>query len=245
MALPFVPETSGRKYFSMKKLAIVGAEKQTRHLAPYDNPEYDIWVFNEWANAEWCRRWDALIQIHDKKIYQNLNNAKDPHHWEWLQREHGKPIYMQAVDPLVPDSVAYPLREIIAEYQTDYFRATICYAIALALYQGYEEIHIYGVELKSHAEYKSQRDCFIYWNGVAHGKIKLHCCKGLFESPLYGFEEYMQEDEIQRYIEGINLQIEEAKKKLYQLEGALMLAMQMQAGKGTDEKVSEAVSENG
>ena len=223
----------------MKKLAIVGSEIQTRHMAPYDDPEYDIWVFNEWATAEWCKRWDALIQIHGPSIYKGPNK-KDPKHWDWLQQNHGKPIYMQAVDPLVPDSVKYPLAEIIHTFNTDYLRATICYAIALGLYQGYEEIHIWGVELKSHAEYKSQRDCFIYWNGIGAGRIKLHCCKDIFNSSLYGYEEYMDEDAIQRYIEGLTIQLDEAKIKVFQLEGALMLAKQMHMdSKVKDDDVKE------
>lgn len=232
----------------MKKLAIVGAEKSTRHLAPYDDPEYDIWVFNEWANADWCKRWDALIQIHPPADYKAYNPKKDPEnvkdrdHWGWLKQKHGKPIYMHNVDPDVPDSVKYPLEGIIEKFQTRYFRATICYAIALALYQGYEEIHIWGVELSTHAEFKSQRDCFIFWNGVANGKIKLHCSKGLFNKPLYGFEDYVTEYELQSYIEGLTQQVEDAKKQLYMLEGALALAKQMHAGKGEDvEKVSQPV----
>lgn len=218
----------------MKKLAIVGAEEHTRSLAPWDDPEFDIWVFNEWANAPWCKRWDALLQIHSPSVYRNLNNRKDPKHWEWLQQKHGKPIYMQEVDSLVPDSVKLPrllpTRLLYEGKRQKYFRATVCYAIALALYQGYKQIDVYGVELASHAEYRSQRDCFIFWVGVAIGqgaKINLHCCKGLFDAPLYGFEEYMQEDQIQRYIEGLTQQLEEAKVKVFQLEGALMLAKQM------------------
>lgn len=228
----------------MKKLAIVGAEKGTRHLAPYGDPDYDIWVFNEWATADWCKRWDALIQIHAPNIYKN---SKEKDYWAWLQRKHDKPIYMQAVDPQVPDSVKYPLDEIIEKYNTRYFRATICYAIALALFQGYEEIHVYGVELNAHAEYKSQRDCFIFWNGVAHGRIKLHCCRGLFDKPLYGFEDYMTEVELENYIRGLTDQVAEAQKKLYQLEGALMLAQQMHAKKGQDDvqEVSQPVQEKG
>lgn len=213
----------------MKKLAIVGAEEQTRHLAPWDDPEFDIWLFNEWGNAPWCKRWDALLQLHKPEIYKGKNN-KDPKHWEWLQEWRNKPIYMQEIDPQVYDSIKYPLKEITEFFDTQYFRATICYALALGIYKGYKEIHIWGVELSHHAEYKSQRDCFIFWNGVAHGhgtKIVLHCCKGMFQEPLYGYEEYMQEDQIQRYIEGLTQQIEEAKHKLAMLEGALMLAKQM------------------
>ena len=223
------------------KLAIVGSEEHTRHLAPFDDPEYDIWVFNEWANADWCKRWTACLQIHDPQVYQNLNK-KDPKHWEWLQTPHGKPVYMQYLDPQVPDAVKYPLDEINQKFMANltwegksqkYVRATIAYAIALALYLDYDEIHIYGVELTNHAEYRSQRDNFIFWNGVAigHGaKIDLHCCKGLFDKPLYGYEKYLQEDQIQRYVEGINTQLDEARKKVATLEGALMLATQMLSG---------------
>jgi hypothetical protein len=241
----------------MKKLAIVGAEAQTRHLAPYDDQDYVIWVFNEWGNAEWCKRWDAVIQVHNPSVYKDINNKKDPQHWDWLKRKHGKPIYMQDVDPQVPDSRRYPIEQVLElmsniRYKGEkqkYFRATISYAIALALYLGYKEIHIYGVELSHHAEYKSQRDNFIFWNGVAAGRgvvINLHCCNGLFDRPLYGFEEYMQEDAIQRYIEGITAQLEEAKKRVYQLEGALMLAQQMLSEKGNDVKeVSQPVQKEG
>lgn len=222
----------------MNKLAIVGAEEQTRHLAPYDDPDYDIWVFNEWANADWCKRWTALLQIHEPQTYQG-ENKKDPQHWQWLQEKHDKPIYMQSVDPLVPDAVKYPLAEISKKYLSGltwegqaqkYLRATVSYAIALAIYQGYKEIDIYGVELSSHAEYRTQRDNFIFWNGIALGagaKINLHCCKGLFDKPLYAYEHYLQEDQIQRYYEGLNMQRDEKLKELHMLEGALQLCKQM------------------
>jgi len=225
-------------YIKMK-LAIVGSEQQTRHLAPYDNPDYDIWVFNEWANADWCKRWTACLQIHEPQVYQNPNNDKDPSHWEWLQKDHGKTIWMQEIDPRVPNSVKYPKNEIIERFFSGllyeglpqkYIRATISYAIALAIFTGYDEVDIYGVELANHAEFRSQRDNFIFWIGVARGagvKINLHCCKGLFEKPLYGYEGYVQEDEIQRYVEGINQQLEENRSQAKVLEGALMLATQM------------------
>lgn len=225
------------------KLAIVGAEPHTRHLAPYNDPDYEIWVFNEWANADWCGRWDALIQIHKPEIYKNLNK-KDPQHWEFLQRKHNKPIYMQEADPDVPDAVKYPLDDAIAITGERYFRATISYALALAVLKGFEEVHIWGVELTHHAEYKSQRDNFLYWAGAlkARGvKLVLHCSYGLFDKPLYGYEENVTESELQEYMVGINQQIEDAKKKLAMLEGALALVQQMlEKGKNVKE-VSQPV----
>lgn len=211
------------------KLAIVGTEKQTRHLAPFDNLDYDIWVFNEAANAEWCKRWTACFQLHKPSIYRNVNK-KDPQHWEWLQRKHDKPIYMSEVDPLVPDSIKYPLTEVSKLTRYKNFRMTLAYAIALALYQGYESIDVYGVELANSAEYRSQQNCFAFWVGLAEGRgipVRLHCCDGMFDKPLYAYEDYMEEEQIQKYVVGIEEQIKEAEKKLYMLEGAKMLAVQM------------------
>jgi hypothetical protein len=210
------------------KLAIVGTEEHTRHLAPFDNPEYDIWVFNEAANAEWCKRWDACFQLH--KTYKS-KNLKDPKHWEWLQQAHGKPIYMHEVNPLVSDSVKYPLEEIrnSLNYKNN-FRMTLAYAIALAIYLDYESIDIWGVELENSAEYRSQQNNFAFWVGYAEGNgipINLHCCEGMFDKPLYAYEDYMEEEQIQKYVVGLEIQIEEAKTKLHQLEGAKMLAIQM------------------
>ncbi len=57
--------------------------------------------------------------------------------------------------------------------------------------------------------------------------------------PLYGFEDYVTEYELQSYIEGLTAQVEDAKKKLYMLEGALALAKQMHAGKTENEIQAE------
>lgn len=220
------------------KLAIVGAEAHTRHLAPWKDPSYEILVFNEFANADWCERWDMVLQLHSPSIYTDPNNDKDPHHWEWLQKKHGKPIWMQEIDPRIPDSVKYPLDGVLKLAKTlthegnpqRYLRASIAYAIALGIHQGYEGIDIWGVELAHSAEYRSQQNNFAFWVGVATGKgvpVNLHCCHGMFDKPLYGYEEFVQEDKIQRYLEGINIQIAEETEKLHKLEGARMLAIQM------------------
>lgn len=179
----------------MNKLAIVGSGPQTRELAPFDDPSFDIWVFNEAANSPWCKRWDAVFQMHPPELYQ-AHNTKDPKHWEWLQQEHGKPIYMQAVDPLVPDSVPFPLENAIALSGERYLTATICMAIALGLLQGYKHIGVWGVEL-SVSEYKYQVECLFYWIGFAKGKLGAdnfilhqltHFGRPLLQGLLYGYE---------------------------------------------------------
>jgi hypothetical protein len=175
----------------MKKLAIVGSGANTRDAAPWDDLSFDIWVFNEAGSASWCKRWDAVFQMHKPDIYRG-HNTKDPRHWEWLQQSHGKPIYMQEVDPLVPDCVTYPLEDAINLSGEKYLAATIAQAIALAVLRGYQYIRFDGIEL-SHSEYEYQAECIRFWIGFLKGRLGKNnvdatCCKHLFEAPLYGYE---------------------------------------------------------
>ena len=151
------------------KLAIVGSGPDTREQAPFDDPSFDIWIFNEAANAPWCRRWSACFQMHEPEIYAG-HNTKDPHHWEWLQQAHGKPIYMQEQDPRVRDSVRYPLEDAQALAGVQMFPTTFAYMAALAILQGYTEIRIFGVELSA-SEYQYQANGYLFWFGFLRGRL--------------------------------------------------------------------------
>jgi hypothetical protein len=99
---------------------------------------------------------------------------------------------MQEVDPLIPDSVAYPLENAVALGGYRYLTGTPAMSIALGLLQVYDEIHMYGVEL-SFTEYQYQAECLRYWVGLAKGKLGadkmvMHCAEHLFEAPLYGYD---------------------------------------------------------
>lgn len=178
----------------MKTLAIVGSDPNSRHLAPYDDPSIDIWVFNEAGNHPWCKRWSAVFQMHDPNIYKGTN-TKDPNHWEWLQQDHRRPIYMQTVDPLVPNSVRYPIEAAERLAGAEMFTTTFAYMAALAIMQGYGRIEIYGMGLSS-SEYDYQRFGFSYWVGFLRGRLGAenvvntitHMDRDIFQSPRYGYE---------------------------------------------------------
>jgi hypothetical protein len=179
----------------MKKLALVGTGPATRELAPFNDLSFDILTFNEASQSPWCTRWDMLLQLHPPEIYTGWN-TKNPLHWQWLQQEHRaadgtlKPIYMQAVDPRVPNSVAYPLEQAQALIGYKYLTASVCYALALAKMQGYEQIDVYGVEM-SRTEYEYQASCWRFWVGYMKGAgvvVNLHSSAQLFEGLLYGYE---------------------------------------------------------
>lgn len=174
-----------------KPLAIVGSNAKTRGDAPLDNPEIEIWVFNEAPQAEWCTRWDVSFQLHIPEVYSSPNNFVRKDHWTWLQQKRGKPIYMIDVDARVPDSVRYPLEDVLSLIPYRYLRSSPAEALGLAISQGYTDISLYGCELISNTEYQYQAVNMAFWIGFAHGlgiDLKLRSWQDEFNQPIYGFE---------------------------------------------------------
>lgn len=175
----------------MNKLAIVGTHPDTRGLAPFDNKDFDIWVFNEAPMAEWCKRYDVSFQLHIPDVYTG-HNTKNANYWEWLQENHGKPVYMQDKDERVPDSVKFPLDDVLKLGGVRLFGLSNAYALALALLQGYKYIEIYGVDLSA-SEYKYGANSWRFWVGFAKGmlgtdNVVLKSGQLMFQATLYGYE---------------------------------------------------------
>jgi len=179
---------------TLRSLAIVGSHPATRELAPYDDAEYDIWLFNEAPQKPTVyRRWDASFQLHLPEVYASNENWVNKDHWSWLQEDHGeRVIWMQEVDPRVPNSRRYPLEEILKMVPYRYLRSTPAEALALAIHLGYRKISLYGSELTSNTEYTYQAINYAFWIGFAIGQgveLDLQCWKNEFyEQPIYGYE---------------------------------------------------------
>jgi hypothetical protein len=63
----------------------------------------------------------------------------------------------------------YPLKKMIRHFKTDYFSNTVGYMIALALYEGYNKIDIYGINHAKGKEYIREKPGVDYWCGRAEG----------------------------------------------------------------------------
>jgi hypothetical protein len=182
-----------------KTVAIVGGAWSSGPWAPWG--ETDVWSLNDhharpWYKVEGVTRW---FQIHPKEVFTTERISK---HWEWLQKEHPFPIYMQRVYDDVPNSIKYPLREIQNELIGNLYRgeekiekiftSTVCYEMALALYEGFERIELYGVELLSEGEYSYQREAMTFWMGKADGmgvEVWMPETCALLVTPLYAYEQ--------------------------------------------------------
>jgi hypothetical protein len=113
----------------------------------------------------------------------------------------GIPVYMQKLWPEVPNAIIYPLEKITQQFG-DYFTNSISYQIALAIDEGFEEIHVFGVDMAVsspkllHDEYSHQRPSCEYFLGVAVGrgiKIFVPDTADLLKTRfLYGYDEPKQ-----------------------------------------------------
>jgi hypothetical protein len=185
------------------KLAIVGCASQTRDSVDYEDKDLDIWVFNESAQKSWCKRADAVLQLHDRPVWKSPVNRGDEKHGEWLMSGNTPLIWMWEKYPEVPKAERLPREDIVDTLlktleidsergRKDFFTSTTAFAIALGIHLGYKEIHTYGIELMDEEEYREQQPCAMFWMGLAVGRgVKLVTHSQMFDAPLYPIETFV------------------------------------------------------
>lgn len=192
-----------------KKVAICGCS-DTKHLAPFNDPTWDIWGINNGFGH--VVRKTGWFEIHPVKFEGGKWHRRKllrPGVFEWSTEFRGMdtgkyikmladldvPVYMQQHWDEIPKSVPYPLNDIMAKFG-GYFTNTVSYMIALAILQGYREIGCYGVDMAATTEYGAQRPSCEFFLGVAAGLgirvIIPDQCDLLKTRFLYGFGEREQ-----------------------------------------------------
>lgn len=181
------------------KVAIVGFAPSWVE-APFEDNEWEIWTLNEaykladqLAQQKRQFRVDRWFEIHDP--YSASKN--NPQHHKFL-RDCPVPLFLQKHYPEFPRSVPFPLEQMLKFYEdmgctgTRYHVCSISYMLALALYEGYREVGIYGVDLATSSEYHWQRPSVEFWLGLLDGLgIKLiipETCDLLKCTDMYGFQ---------------------------------------------------------
>ena len=163
-----------------KTVAMVGMAVTTCALAPFEDPDVEIWALNEMHAWPWLKRADRWFQIHHSDSWKRDIAKRNVHgHLEWLKENPlDIPIYMQYWHEDIPKSVAYPLREVTQKFfknfrrgdaKIKYFTSTLAYMMGIALLDGFDRIEIYGFEMASNDEYLEQKGCAEFWMGMAMG----------------------------------------------------------------------------
>lgn len=130
-----------------------------------------IWAVN---NCHILRNVDLVIDIHRNRL--NPTEEKDKDHMAGLE-EKNIPTYANNLIEDQPHIMKYPKDDIIREFDSDYFGSGIDYIVALAIYKGATEIHIYGVMMAKGSEYAHQKPSLEHWIGIAKGrgvKVEVH-----------------------------------------------------------------------
>jgi hypothetical protein len=111
-------------------------------------------------------RW---FQIHHRHSYDQTIGRDHSHH-EWLQMQKDFPIYMMEREKDVPASCAFPKDQLLDMFPRRYFTNSISWEIALAIYENFKKIYVYGVDMAQDSEYEFERPSVEYFCGYAEGK---------------------------------------------------------------------------
>jgi len=187
----------------MKKVAIIGYGTNWSE-APFDDPEIEIWIQNIGEILKYkFPRFDRVFDIHRKKVI--LEEAKaDPQGLEFCKTWDGTIYTLESLEEL-PRALEFPLDELtkyffpwaiqLGKHQwiDSYWTSSTEMMLALAIYDGYEEIGIYGVDMSDTPEYRDQRKGCEYMLGVAHGRgirIKKSSTTPILRTKfIYGYED--------------------------------------------------------
>lgn len=166
------------------KCAIIGFAGSW-YQAPWQDESFDIWGINELYkfNGEEAKkhrvkpRYDVWFEIHN--IKDSPSKQKEDH--QKFLKQCPYPLVTQKHWDEYPSSIKFPRAEIkeainkcfitnneIGSEFTDYSNQ-ISWMTALAIYMGYEEIHIYGVDMAANTEYNFQRASCQFFIGLAAG----------------------------------------------------------------------------
>jgi hypothetical protein len=156
-----------------KKVAIVGTA-MTHKDAPYSDPSWEIWGLNDhWNNMPRYTRW--FEANNDACRVAPVSHMPEIKRVDWLKKC-PVPVYMEEHYDDVPNSVKYPYDEIndmvgaTDPCGRDYFTNSVSFMIALAIYEGFDEIHLYGVDMAVGSEYEQQRPSCEFWVGFGKGR---------------------------------------------------------------------------
>lgn len=185
-----------------RRVAVMGTAPSSVQLAPYADPEWEIWGTSRLY--EGIPRWTRWFELHDLdtigkgwQCSEDERRARRAAHVGWMA-EQMAPIYLQHEDERVPAGIAYPLDAVLA-YLAEcgaterYLTNSVSYMLALAIYEGVDEIGVYGVDMALTEEWGYQRPSCEYLIGLARGlgiKVTIPKESDLLKTVfLYGYED--------------------------------------------------------
>lgn len=166
------------KETALKRVNILGCAPGWQE-APYDKGER--WGIND--NHKVIDKIDLIFDCHNlKRVLKGKEmlgrrSADEVREHVKLVKKKGIPMFCATEFKNIPNVMRYPIEDIVKRFKTDYFGGGPDYAIAYALYKGYESIHLYGILMVVGEEYYTQKPTLEHWAGIALGRdveFKVH-----------------------------------------------------------------------
>jgi hypothetical protein len=145
-----------------RKVAFTGSSTSSRSLAPFDDPEWEIWATGpgKHTNPGFADEFDRWFEIHDMVDNDpKYHNVIDVGYFEWLvELGKKKPIHFKP--PLYEGLTGevLPWDEILAEHGGFFLDSTIAWMMAFLYECGdVDEIGLWGIDFATDAERIKQR----------------------------------------------------------------------------------------
>lgn len=165
------------------KVAIIGAGKRTRDLAPF-NTDWEIWVLGNHIDKYPEQHVSMIFEIHTKQQIENLFPKNYP---EALSKKN-IPLVVGEEFPIKGKHITvYPLLKALS-LMGGHITSSLAYMTAYAVMKGATHINFYGIEMDvDDNEYFYQRPALYAWKGYAEAKgIKVAAPNSsLFNDPFY------------------------------------------------------------
>ena len=156
-----IPESRARQNLPPKKILILGT-CPSRLQAPLGDISWDVWTIG--PGGKNSNRWNVLFEIHGNGTWPE-GFAEYLH--ELKQEKPPKRIYTEESMPDWPANKVFPKDQLYAKYGRKWFTSSISYALALALEENVTDLGVFGIDLESGEEYKSQFDGARYFLDLA------------------------------------------------------------------------------
>lgn len=118
------------------------------------------------------------FHIHDlehPELYRVTGTDEHPNFEPFLSycKFMNHPAFSMREYPDFPSIQRFPYEELCDHFHTNYFSNSICYMMAYAMYKGYQDISMWGVNFALAHEYQDELPAVHYWLGrlAEHGYI--------------------------------------------------------------------------
>jgi len=152
------------------KIALVGSAPASCRLAPYQDPEWQIWGCSPglYGIAQRVNEW---FELH---LWEPGQPWFSPEYCQWLKALPGKgaKLWTGAQIADIPGSEVYPFDAIQSEFDPhDWFPSSSLYwMMALAIKIGATKIGFWGVDMAAGEEYEMQRAGIHYLSYIARAR---------------------------------------------------------------------------